>query len=131
MIKPTKGGALAMLDLPMLAGAISSAMFVGGTLPMVYKAFATKNLQSYSMTGLLFNNLGNVIHALYVYSLPPGPIWLLHTFYLISTALMLFWYIRYEGWYTGTGRAGVARLAKPKLAHGDTVGSLSVAICCR
>jgi uncharacterized protein with PQ loop repeat len=85
-----------MLDLPLLAGAISSAMFVLGTLPMVYKAFATKSLKSYSMSSLLFNNLGNLIHALYVYSLPPGPIWLLHTFHLITTALMLFWYMRYE-----------------------------------
>jgi len=30
-----------------------------------------------------------------VYSLPPGPIWLLHTFYLVSSALMLGWYLRY------------------------------------
>ena len=86
-----------MLDLPLLAGAISSAMFVVGTLPMIYKAFATKSLQSYSLSSLLFNNLGNLLHALYVYSLPPGPIWLLHTFHLITTALMLFWYLRYEG----------------------------------
>jgi uncharacterized protein with PQ loop repeat len=84
-----------MLNLPLLAGTISSAMFVLGTLPMIYKAFVTKNLQSYSMTNLLFNNLGNLIHAIYVYSLPPGPIWLLHTFNLVSTALMLFWYVRY------------------------------------
>jgi uncharacterized protein with PQ loop repeat len=86
-----------MLDLPLIAGTISSAMFVVGTLPMVYKAFTTKSLQSYSMSSLLLNNLGNLIHAFYIYSLPPGPIWLLHTFHLITTALMLFWYLRYEG----------------------------------
>src|SRR5262249_61328103 len=40
-------------------------------------------------------NLGNAVHAVYVYSLPPGPIWLLHTFYLVSSALMLGWYLRY------------------------------------
>lgn len=39
----------------------------------------------------------------YVYSLPPGPIWLLHTFHLITTALMLFWYVRYEGRRQGKG----------------------------
>jgi uncharacterized protein with PQ loop repeat len=88
-----------MVELPLLAGAISSAMFVIGTLPMIHKAFATKNLQSYSMSSLLLNNVGNLLHALYVYSLPPGPIWLLHTFNLITTALMLFWYVRYEGRY--------------------------------
>lgn len=92
-----------MLDLPLLAGAVSSAMFVIGTLPMIYKAFATKSLQSYSLSSLLFNNLGNLLHALYVYSLPPGPIWLLHTFHLITTALMLFWYVRYEGRRQGKG----------------------------
>lgn len=95
-----------MLDLPLLAGAISSAMFVVGTLPMIYKAFATKSLQSYSLSSLLFNNLGNLLHALYVYSLPPGPLWLLHTFHLITTALMLFWYVRYEGRRQGT-RSGL------------------------
>jgi uncharacterized protein with PQ loop repeat len=85
-----------MLSLTLIAGAISSTMFVAGTVPMIYKAFATKNLKSYSMTSLLFNNLGNLIHALYVYSMPFGPIWLLHTFNLVATALMLFWYLRYE-----------------------------------
>lgn len=90
-----------MLDLPLLAGALSSAMFVTGTLPMVYKAFVTKSLHSYSLSSLLFNNLGNLIHAFYVFSLPPGPIWLLHTFHLVTTALMLFWYVRYEGWSQG------------------------------
>lgn len=97
-----------MLDLPLFAGAISSAMFVIGTLPMVYKAFATKSLQSYSLSSLLFNNLGNLLHALYVYSLPPGPIWLLHTFHLITTALMLFWYLRYESRRQCSGRAAPA-----------------------
>jgi hypothetical protein len=31
----------------------------------------------------------------YVFNLPPGPIWLLHTFYIISSALMLTWSLRY------------------------------------
>jgi hypothetical protein len=30
-----------------------------------------------------------------VFSLPLGPIWLLHSFYLVTTGLMLFWYLRY------------------------------------
>jgi hypothetical protein len=29
-----------------------------------------------------------------VFSLPIGPIWVLHSFYLVSTGLMLFWYLR-------------------------------------
>ncbi len=125
-----------MLDLPLFAGAISSAMFVVGTLPMIYKAFATKSLQSYSLSSLLFNNLGNLLHALYVYSLPPGPLWLLHTFHLITTALMLFWYLRYEGrrkfsesgvpaaWMTVTQK--VAALAQSLSAPVSTVSKA----CC-
>ena len=33
--------------------------------------------------------------ALLTLPVPPSPIWLLHTFYLVSTALMLGWYLRY------------------------------------
>jgi hypothetical protein len=35
-------------------------------------------------------------HSVYVFHLPAGPVWALHTFYLIATALMLIWYVRYE-----------------------------------
>lgn len=125
-----------MLDLPLLAGAVSSAMFVVGTLPMVYKAFATKSLQSYSLSSLLFNNLGNLIHALYVYSLPPGPIWLLHTFHLVTTALMLFWYLRYESRhkFRVRGLPAVWLIATQKLtalAHSfSTPVSTTSKVCC-
>lgn len=34
-------------------------------------------------------------YAVYVLSLPPGPVWAIHGFYLTSTALMLFWWLRY------------------------------------
>lgn len=34
------------------------------------KAFATKSLPSYSLSSLLFNNLGSLLHALSVYRLP-------------------------------------------------------------
>ena len=93
-------------NLPIIAGAISSVIFVSGVLPMLTKAFRTKNLGSYSLVNLLLMNMGNVVHAVYVYSLPPGPIWLLHTFNLASTALMLFWYCRYELWPRSFGRNG-------------------------
>jgi hypothetical protein len=33
-----------------------------------------------------------------VFHLPAGPIWALHSFYLLSTALMLAWYLRYQWW---------------------------------
>jgi hypothetical protein len=34
--------------------------------------------------------------ALEMNLLPPGPIWLLHSFHLVTTGLMLVWYMRYE-----------------------------------
>ncbi len=84
------------INLPIIAGAISTIFFASGELPMLLKAFQTKNLRSYSLSNILFANMGNVIYSIYVFHLPPGPIWLLHSFYMTSTVLMLFWYLRYE-----------------------------------
>lgn len=85
------------ISLPMIAGFISTALFALGTLPMLIKAFQTKNLASYSLSNILMSNVGNLIYAIYVFHLPPGPIWFLHGYNLVSTALMLFWYLKYEG----------------------------------
>lgn len=85
-------------NLPMIAGAISTTIFALGNLPMLVKAFHTKNLASYSRGNILLSNVGNIIHSVYVFNLPPGPIWILHSFYLLSAGLMLVWYLRYEGW---------------------------------
>jgi hypothetical protein len=83
------------MNLPVIAGAISTTIFALSTLPMLFKAFRTKDLSSYSLGNILLANVGNVVHSAYVFSLPPGPIWLLHTFYLVTTGLMLVWYLRY------------------------------------
>ena len=83
-------------ELPVIAGAISTTIFALSALPMLLKAFRTKDLRSYSLGNILLSNVGNVIHSVYVYSLPAGPIWLLHTFYLVTTGLMLIWYVRYK-----------------------------------
>lgn len=91
-------------NLPVIAGMISTTVFAFSTLPMLLKAFQTKDLKSYSLGNILLSNVGNVIHSVYVFSLPPGPIWLLHTFYLITTALMLLWYVRYEWQPRNAGR---------------------------
>lgn len=85
-------------DLPVIAGTIATILFALSTLPMVFKAYRTKDLKSYSLGYLLLGNVGNLFYSMYVYDLPPGPIWLLHTFYLVVTALMLYWYVRYEMW---------------------------------
>jgi len=84
------------INLPIIAGTISTIFFASGELPMLVKAYQTKNLRSYSLGNILFANMGNIIYSIYVFHLPPGPIWALHSFYMTSTVLMLFWYLRYE-----------------------------------
>ena len=81
--------------LPVLAGAVSTVIFALGALPMLVKAARTKDLSSYSLSNILLLNVGNVIHSVYVFHLPAGPLWILHSVYLLSTGLMLFWYLRY------------------------------------
>ena len=87
-------------NLPVIAGTISTTIFALSTLPMLVKAFRTKNLRSYSLGNILLANMGNIVHSVYIFSLPAGPIWLLHSFYLVTTSLMLVWYLRYE-WRAG------------------------------
>ena len=77
------------------AGVASTALFVGSYLPMLYRALRTRNLASYSRSSLVMANVGNVVHALYIYGLPPGPLWFLHGFYLAASALMLGLHVRH------------------------------------
>jgi hypothetical protein len=83
-------------SLPLLAGIASTVIFAGSTLPMLGKALRTRDLGSYSLGNLLLANTGNAVHSIYVFSLPPGPLWILHSFYLVTTGLMLAWFLRYE-----------------------------------
>lgn len=46
-------------------------------------------------------------HSVNVSCLPPGPIWLLHSFSLVTTAIMPVWYLRYE-WRPAVPRLGRA-----------------------
>lgn len=103
------------ISLPVIAGTTSTIIFAASALPMLLKAYRTRDLGSYSRGNILMANTGNVVHSFYVYSLPPGPIWLLHSFYLITTAIMLVWYLRYE-WrpHRSTPRLPPGRLAKLK-----------------
>ena len=82
-------------SLPTLAGSISTLLFAASSLPMLVKARRTRDLGSYSLGNILLANTGNAVHTVYVLSLPPGPIWVLHGFYVVSTALMLVWFLRY------------------------------------
>ena len=74
---------------------MASVVFACSALPMLGKAVRSKDLRSYSRGNLVLANVGNAVYSVYVFSLPAGPIWLLHTFYVISSALMLLWSLRY------------------------------------
>ncbi|WP_205835179.1 hypothetical protein [Microbacterium salsuginis] len=97
------------MDLPMVAGAASTVLFAAANLPMVVKAVRTRDLRSYSGTALVVGNMGNVVYTFYVLSLPWGPIWVLHGFYLVSMGVMLglFTVVRRRtrsAGYTGDGQ---------------------------
>ncbi len=87
--------AMEIEHVQLAAGIASSSMFVVGTLPMLLKAFRTRDLKSYSLGNIALSNLGNLVHWVYISSLPLGPIWFLHGFSTVATGLMLFWYMRY------------------------------------
>ena len=87
---------MSLHDAGVVAGVFSTILFVVSYLPMLVKAARTHDLSSYSASSLAVANLGNAVHTIYVVSLPIGPIWVLHGFYLASTGLMLWWYLRYR-----------------------------------
>lgn len=82
-------------SVPNLAGTLATVVFAGSTLPMLRKAVRSRDLASYSTGQLVLANVGNALYSVYVFDMPPGPIWALHGFYLVSTGLMLFWNRRY------------------------------------
>jgi hypothetical protein len=84
------------MNLALLAGGTSTMIFVVATVPMLVKAARSKDLASYSLGNIALANTGNLVHSIYVVSLPFGPIWVLHGFYVASTGLMLIWYLRYR-----------------------------------
>ena len=84
------------MNIPVLAGTFSTVLFALGMLPMLLKAARTKDLASYSLSSLVLSNVANVVHSVYVFHLPAGPIWLLHAVYVLASALMLVWWLRYR-----------------------------------
>jgi len=91
-------------SVPVAAGSVATIVFAMSMLPMLGKAARTRDLASYSRSNLVLANVGNAFYSLYVFHLPPGPIWLLHTFYAVTSALMLLWSVRY-GRPTATPRS--------------------------
>lgn len=77
------------MDIPLIAGTVATVVFAISNLPMVRKALRTRDVSSYSLSSIGMINGANAVYSLYVFSLPIGPIWALHTFYLVSCAIML------------------------------------------
>ncbi|WP_239065586.1 hypothetical protein [Microbacterium hibisci] len=77
------------MDIPLIAGTVSTVVFAISNLPMLRKAMRTRDVSSYSLSSIGMINAANVVYSVYVFSLPPGPVWALHTFYLVSCAIML------------------------------------------
>jgi uncharacterized protein with PQ loop repeat len=77
------------MDIPLVAGTVSTVAFAVSNLPMLRKALRTRDVSSYSLSSMAMINAANAVYSLYVFSLPLGPIWALHTFYLVSCAIML------------------------------------------
>jgi uncharacterized protein with PQ loop repeat len=96
-----------MDGIALTAGLMSTALFVISYLPMLHRAWRTRDLGSYSRPSLVLANVGNLIQAVYVYSLPLGPIWFLHGFYLAASALMLGLHLRHHGRATRAGTGDV------------------------
>lgn len=94
-------------DMQIVAGVISTLMFVGSNLPMLWKAFTTKDLTSYSFGHISLSNVGNLIYWLYLFTLPVGPVWFLHGFNTLVAGLMLIGYLRYQGRSRVPNSAGV------------------------
>jgi hypothetical protein len=86
-----------MESIALIAGMISSFIFASSNIPMLVKAYQTKDLHSYSVLNLILVNVGNLLYWLYVVTLPPGPIWVLHTFYTIASGILLAMYWRQVG----------------------------------
>jgi hypothetical protein len=82
------------MDVPILAGMISTVVFAVSNLPMLRKALRTRDVSSYSLSSIAMINGANAVYSLYVFSLPIGPIWALHTFYVVSCGIMLVLCVR-------------------------------------
>ena len=92
-LRPTRG--MDLSQLPVLAGSVATTIFVGSYLPMLVKAIRTRDLSSYSRSSLVLANVGNLVQTAYVVTLPVGPIWGLHGFYLLATVVMLLLHLRH------------------------------------
>jgi hypothetical protein len=79
----------------LLAGSLSSLIFVSSNFPMLWKLVKTRNAKSYSLGQIVLRNLGNLVYWIYVASLPVGPAWYLQGFFTLSGLVLLGCYLKY------------------------------------
>lgn len=82
------------MDVPLIAGTIATVAFAVSNLPMLRKALRTRDVSSYSLPSMIIINIANAVYSLYVFTLPFGPVWGLHLFYVVSCAVMLILCLR-------------------------------------
>jgi uncharacterized protein with PQ loop repeat len=97
------------VDIPLIAGTLATVVFAVSNLPMLRKALRTRDVSSYSLLSMVMINGANAVYSLYVFTLPVGPIWGLHTFYVISCAIMLALCLRQRRAVTRERRQAAAR----------------------
>ena len=104
------------MNVATMAGALSTLIFVGSTLPMVVRAARTRDVSSYSRGHLVMTNAGNAVHTVYVASLPLGPVWLLHLVHACVSGFMLAAHL----WWAPAASAGVGarEVGGSQPAHG-------------
>ncbi len=83
-------------QLQLLAGSLSSLIFVSSNFPMLWKVMKTRNVKSYSLGQIILRNLGNLVYWIYVASLPVGPVWYLQGFFTLSGFVLLACYFQFD-----------------------------------
>jgi len=118
------------MNAVMMAGVISTLMFLGSNLPMVVQAIRSRDVSSYSRGYLVMTNIGNAVYTVYVLSLPAGPIWLLHLVYTSVSAFMLIIHVWWAPAATAAlwspGSALDAPGSQPPRVHVEGSGSVSM-----
>jgi len=109
------------MDIPIIAGTVSTVAFAVSNLPMLRKALRTRDVSSYSLSSLAMINAANVVYSIYVFTLPLGPIWALHTFYLVSCAIMLVLCLRQHR--AGTPQVVPSRPLRRRIRAGRAAGA--------
>ncbi len=97
------------MDIPLVAGTLATVVFAVSNLPMLRKALRTRDVSSYSLLSMVMINGANAVYSLYVFTLPIGPVWGLHTFYVVSCGIMLVLCLRQRRSATRQGRQAAAR----------------------